>query len=318
MLILSPKWRDQLHRCFFFYYSLIRIGGYTVKKIFKDAVGIPSQIRAERMNLRLWTTWVLVLWLAGAMRCDSAVKKARRCVEYDILNYRRHDLVLQQHVPLSRDHCMFKCARHPSCAAINVRINGTGCELLQASSTCQVTNYVEGWVLISLSECDGVPPWLTTSPADSGWQWITADDPFSEEGLVYMVDRYAHRFVSRVLYRGLYLPGWWRNDGEGFRSIDPFTNTMVKCVSNGQFISFTGATNYTWVDFTSGDDVPDSAIIGGHGHDGAPLYVVKAEFPGSILIIGYYNPMLRASYMAYSGLKQPAHVAMLIHVWTIV
>ena len=318
MLTLSPKWTDQLHRLFFFYYSLLRIGDYTMIKFLTDAVGIPSQIRVERMNLCLWTTWVLVLWLAMATRCDSAVKKARRCVEYEILNYRRHELFLQQHVSLSRDHCMFKCARHPSCAAINVRINGTGCELLQTASTCQVTNYVQGWVLISFPICDGVPPWLTIRPADSGWQWITADDPFNEEGLIYTIDWVAHRFVSRVLYRGLYLPGWWRNDAERFRTIDPFTNTMVKCVSNGQFISFTGATNYTWVDFTSGDDVPDSAIIGGFGYDATPLYVVQKEFPGSILIIGYYNPMLRASYMAYSGLQQSANVAMLLHVWKIV
>ena len=322
-MIIAPTYAHKFTRIngsvtatVFVCYSLLRIGDYTRIKSLADAVGIPSQIRVEMINLCLCTTWMLVLWVI--MPCDSAVEKDRRCVDYEILNYRRHDLVLQQNVSLCRDHCMFKCARHPSCTAINVRINGTGCELLQASSTCQVTNYVRGWVLISLSVCDGVPPWLTIRPADSGWQWITADDPINDEGLMYTIDWVAHRFVWRVLYRGLYLPGWWRNDAERFRTIDPLTNTMVKSVSNGQFISFTRSTNYTWTNYTAGNEVPDSAIIGGYGHDATPLYIVKKEFSGSILIIGYYNPMLGASYMAYGGLQQPANVVMLLHVWTIV
>ena len=265
------------------------------------------------MNRCIGTTWILVLWWARP--CDCTVEKYKRCVEYKIPNYQRDDLILEQHASLSLDHCLFQCSRHPPCAATNVHINGTGCELLQASSTCEDTNHVQGWVFVSFSECYGAPPWLTIRPADSGWQWITADDPISQEGLVYMVDWRAHRFVSRVLYRGLYLPGWWKNDVGRFRTIDPLTNTVIKCASHGEFLSFTGATNYTWANFTSGDEVPHSAIIGGHGHDAIPLYVVKSVFSGPVILTGYYNPKSQASYMVYFGLQQPTTLQILLHDW---
>ena len=268
------------------------------------------------MELCIRRSWILVLWLTKL--CDCTVKKNKRCVEYKIPNYRRDvPILLQKDASLSVDHCICQCVRHPSCAAINVRINGTGCELLQASSTCEDTTHVQGWVFVSLSVCDGVPPWLTTRPADSDWQWITAEDPFSQEGLIHMVDWSAHRFISRVLYRGLYLPGWWKNDVERFRTIDPFTYTMVKCVSNGEFLSFTGATNYMWVDFTAGDDVPDSAIIGGYGHDATPLYVVKAVFSKSAILAGYYNARSQASYIVHGRLRQPTTFQILLYDWNL-
>ena len=191
------------------------------------------------------------------MPCDSAVEKDRRCVDYEILNYGRHDLMLQQNVSLSRDHCMFKCARQPSCAAINVRINGTGCELLQASSTCQVTNHVQGWVLISLSVCDGVPPWLTIRPADSGWQWITADAP-SMRGAWYIRLTGLLIFLSAVCFTAAstFLAGGEMMQKDSALSTHLLTQ-WSNCVSNGQFISFTGSTNYTWTNYTAGNEVPD-------------------------------------------------------------
>ena len=123
------------------------------------------------------------------------------------------------------------------------------------------------------------------------------------------------RYVSRLFYDGLYLPGWYHPaTGTPFRTVSPEDNQVQKCLPySGEFLAFNDTSDYRWF-FTAGDPVPDSAIVIAQLHGGMPLYVVHYTFSGppQYDLTGYYNPITAESYFVYSGVVILSRVNILL------
>ena len=138
------------------------------------------------------------------------------------------------------------------------------------------------------------------------WLWISTKKPRKDTNIVKLTGPYT-RYVSRTLYRGYYLPGWWMADGQNFRAADPVTINDKKC-KYGEFLAFPDPSSYWWIPYTAGDSLPDCALPVSELPDGTPLYIVRY---GSDSIAGFYHPLTKSTYFVYWGVVNPTAVEIL-------
>ena len=121
------------------------------------------------------------------------------------------------------------------------------------------------------------------------------------------------RYVSRTLFHGYFLPGFWRGDGEGFRAVDPVTIQVTKCIS-GEFLALSD-TSFRWVSYTAGDAVPDCALPVTRLPNGMPMYLVSYRYSyskgGNEGISGFYNHVTKTTYFVKSVVINPRRVDIL-------
>ena len=164
---------------------------------------------------------ITILLLLTPVR--GLVTKMRLCVEYKKENHlAKGEYITTSHA--NTEHkCMIKCMRHYPCMAFNNHAVNKTCILMpelwcMSPSSLNDTRYL----LVQLNPCKQQPVFISIRPEERGWSWVTTDDP-SNNADILKLPGFNNRDISRTLYHGYYLPGFWRGDGEGFRAVDPVT-----------------------------------------------------------------------------------------------
>ena len=123
--------------------------------------------------------------------------------------------------------CMIKCMRHDRCMAFNYHAVKKTC-ILMRKMLCMSPSPLNNtrYLFVHLYPCKGQPVWSSVRPEERSWSWVTTDDPRNNADIMKLPG-VNNLYVSRTLYHGYYLPGFWRRDGEGFRSVDPVTMQVM-------------------------------------------------------------------------------------------
>ena len=236
--------------------------------------------------------------------CADTVVKRRLCVDAVVDNYHSEAPVLDTYFMITQNRCFMLCMRLKECQAHQFRHDDGLCELLPTTEYCLPQNVTYGMTCIELNTCGQYPPRQAFLPRTDGWHWVSTTSDLSdaltvgEFGVV--------RYVSRVFERGLYLPGWWRADSFGFRTVRPY-HVSVVCSSSdkpGEFLNFP-AGGYQWSSFTIGDTVPLDAVMGGYWMDLSPLYIVKKNF-GDNTCSGYFSTAMERAFIECNGIQSPS------------
>ena len=212
--------------------------------------------------------------------------KMRLCIQYEMEDYNSSMIPLKKLSEVTRGACFVECLRHQQgsspCRAFHFRQVQGICELLPHDVTCMAENMTPGTTYVHLSECDSVAPWRRINPDSGPLQWVADRD--GALGFLGPFRRY--RYVVRVLYKGMWLPGYATRTAKTARP----DGGIITCRSNIQYINSSEPAPYRWVSFSVGDPVPDGAFVAGYWPNGTPLYIVYwvgVTYAGSFS--GYYN-----------------------------
>ena len=266
-----------------------------------------------RMVIYSTVTVVLVYLVCGI------VIKTKTCVEFQAINYSLNVSILGQRHGIMREECMTSCIRSKvSCGAINFRMIDGACEFLpyQTCMSPQETVETDGTNVVQLGQCDGVPPGIgLLTSTEHRLKWLTS----SEIGARSVFVMGADRKVARVIYKGMYLPGFTTRKG-AFKAYDGKRN-LITCTNAIQYLTYSNTADYVWIHFTVGNQVPVKAIIGGYWPNGSPLYIVKTVPGGGVPEkCGYYNPTTQQSYIQQAGVENgpgPQELEMLLENWLV-
>ena len=203
--------------------------------------------------------------------------------------------------------CMASCVRLEGCWAFNYHVTNKTCILMQKVD-CMATSSPNssGYLFVHLQSCMMQPVQFSVRPADLGWHWITVDDASKVNGYIPEMPSDTARYVSRILYRGCYLIGWWSLKGRGslFRAVDPVTRQMIRCPI-GEFLVFPNNSSYVWAPYTPGEPLPYLALPLSQLPDGVIFYLVRywlMNVKGNIeRISGCYNHGTKSTHFVNSG-----------------
>ena len=241
--------------------------------------------------------WVITLHLLLSPGSCSVTKR-RLCIEYKKENYSAKSRHIAQLYTETENKCMVSCVRRHPCMAFNYHAVNKTCILMPRLTCMAPSSLSDSWYLfVHLQSCKLEPVWFSVRPVDRNWKWIIIKHPKNDADTVKLTGSYT-RYVSRTLYRGYYLPGWWMADGKKFRAVDPVTLKDRKC-KYGEFLAFPHPYSYRWIPFTAGKALPDCALPLSELPDGTPLYIVRY---GSDNISGFYNPSTNL-HILYTGVS---------------
>ena len=248
------------------------------------------------MKIYDYKSWVIVAFLLLS-HVSCFMKKRRLCIEYKKENY----LVNGEHLATLHEDdehkCMVNCVRDSHCMAFNYHAEGKTCILMPEVVGCMVpkSHNHTSYLFVHLQPCKSRPVWFSVRPAERGWYWVTTEDPRNHADTVKLPGTKI-RCVSRILYQGYYLPGWWLPNG--FRAVNPVTPQVMKC-PYGEFLAFSDPSSYRWTPYTAGDPLPYCALPVSQLPDGTPLYVVSHE-ELALKVAGFYNHVKKSTYFVQS------------------
>ena len=246
--------------------------------------------------IRMSTCSAVIVMLVSLV--GGIVIKTKTCVEFQLINYSVNVPILGQRHGITREECMTSCIRNNvTCGAFNFRSIDGACEFLpyQTCMSLQETVKTNDTNVVQLGQCDGVPPGIgLITPPEHRLRWLT----LSQKGTRNVINMGTGRSVARVIYKGMYLPGFTNSKGD-FKAYDMKRN-VITCTNGIQYLTISAATDYSWVNFTAGDQAPTSSVIGGYGPDGSSLFVVKTikkPGPEKRVKFGYYDPATQEAYI---------------------
>ena len=240
----------------------------------------------------------------------ASINKTRLCVEYEIPDYWAEEKALSVIPGMTRAHCMTQCVRQPLCRAFNFRPVDGNCRLLPEYLDCRTPNTTVGWLYVSLSTCSQRQPWQSTRPMESGWQWITSENPSVRNGTL----QFGRRFASRIHHKGLYLPGWWSPWPRGiFRGAIPHEERRQNC-DVGEFLVLPDPARFIWTPVNMRNPAPINAVIGGYAADSTPLYVAR-RLINSDMMPGFYNAAKKMLVIVYNSYTVYTTGDLLLFVW---
>ena len=195
----------------------------------------------------------------------------KMCLLYEFNNYASNNTeVIERFDGMTKPQCMLSCVRNNSCVAFNFRRNDGNCELLETVEGCMSHDITMGTIFVQLTKCDGTAPWKVMSQTLEKLQWREPRHIGDRE----VVRADAHRHVVRVLYQGVYLTGFIRDSINVVFVVD-MNGNRIRCPLSVQVLTSVDSNDYSWLKYEMGDPIPSSAVVGGYGQDGTPLYVVN-------------------------------------------
>ena len=246
--------------------------------------------------------------------------KIRLCAEFEIDNFASNQTTpLTTIMALLTRQCMLKCVQIRPCMAFNYRSYDGQCVLL-AKETCLIPNIAPGWKYISLATCQNRAPWRSIRPDNYGWNWTQLDDPQSRNDVIGVTANRPSRFVGRIFYKGLYLPGWGqKKKGESkVRAVDPTEETKASCLAGGEYIILGDDFMHQWIPLEVGGKVPENAVLAGYDPNFSPLFIVRALING-IPVSGYYHPGTKMAHFIFGRAQKSTNLKILTikskHVW---
>ena len=260
------------------------------------------------MNIFDCTSWIITLFLLQNPGICLTPKR-RLCVEYKKENY----LEKSQHITTvhadTRGKCMASCVRRYPRMAFNYHIINKTCILMRRVK-CMAPSSLNnpGYLFVYLQSCKSQPVWFSVRRADRGWHWVTTDDPGKNADTIKVrIDR----FVSRMLYRGYYLLGWWIGDGSAFRAVDPATPKIARS-PYGEFLAFPYSSSFRWISYIAWDSLPDCALTVFQLPNGTPFYAVKSR----LQISGFYSHVAKSTYFVGGSVLNSPSVEILCGTYT--
>ena len=245
---------------------------------------------------------------------NTSTTKSKRCVEYRQQEGRRKQTILGIVMNTTEKDCFIQCVRNQHCKAYNIWHGNGTCELLPKFRKCGEIEKQNGCTFVHLGDCNKGVPWYTVRRdwgAESTclrWQYF---DYISECPSAYKRAPAEDYCVALIAYRGLYLPGWYR-EGDKFGSVTP-DEGLAYCRS-GYLLQVASICSVVWREYTVGDLVPERAVVGGIWKDGSPLYIV-ADYIQNTWAIGYYRPSVQRSFiMIYAEIYNPQNMKILLAV----
>ena len=258
------------------------------------------------MKIAECSSWCVILLLLKTANCT--VTKRHLCVQFKKENY----FVQVQHIEnlhADTEHkCMVNCVRRYPCMAFNYHVLNKTCILMpELGCMTPIPPFSSRYLLVHLQPCKLQPPWRSVPPPESIWHWVITDDPNNNTHTVMV----QHYFVSRTLYQGYYLLGWWFSDGWDFRAVEPVTYQVTYC-THGEFLTFSDPSSYEWIPYNAGDMLPNDALSISRLPDGTPLYLVTFESVElGNTVSGYYNHLTKMAHLVHYGAISPLVVNIL-------
>ena len=121
----------------------------------------------------------------------------------------------------------------------------------------------------------------------------------------------AIRRVGRLLYHGMYLPGY-RQHNPAFTGLPD--GSKVNCTHNlFHHLIFDGSFGYQWISFYAGDIIPPNAVVSGYWPDNSALYVVYVTVGNNNKRIpAYYNADPERVYSTFDVQSHMMHMLVVI------
>ena len=211
---------------------------------------------------------------------QCVVHKTRRVVEFTMDDYHPGGEPIQTLEGLTRNKCMSSCVRIGNCSAFNFRSEDGMCMLhpVYTMTECMAENFTEGLEYVHMTNTpNGVTPWQGVRTKEYHKQWKV--NPATRTGIPYVKsDMNAKRHVARVVYKGLYLPGYTERFNRRFKMVTPdgIRHTFEQCRRMVQYLVFKNSSYFKWEVFYAHWAIPSNAVIGGYWPDGTPLYIASA------------------------------------------
>ena len=269
---------------------------------------MPFHKKGLKRSHRFYASWVITIFLLLNPSSCSTTKR-RLCVEYKKDNYLSDSELITTLYAETEKKCLVSCVRREPCMAFNYHVSIKTC-ILMPGVTCMAPDspHGTGYLFVHLHLCKRRPPWFSVRPAEGSWHWVTSDHPSNDVSIINIPKNPA-RYVSRTLYQGYYLPGWWRDDKKAFRAVEPTTPQVTKCPF-GEFLAVSASSSYWWVSYNAGESLPEGALPLSQLPDGTPLYSVKVGFETTTLC-GFYNHLTNTTYFVNFAIYNPTAVDIL-------
>ena len=181
----------------------------------------------------------------------GVIMKNNMCLLYEFDNYASGDTtVIERFGGMTRPQYMLSCVRNDSFAAFHFRRNDRNCELLGTVEGCMSHDITMGTIFVQLTKCVGTAPWKVISQTLEKLQW---KDP-RHIGDREVVRKNADRHVARILYQGIYLTGFIKDDNNELYVVD-MNETRIHCSQFVQVLSCADSSDYTWLWYEIGEPI---------------------------------------------------------------
>ena len=233
--------------------------------------------------------------LEGYVFRNNSIYKRQTCLQFEMEDHTSTAIVIGRQCYCSKMECMTSCTRHRSCNTFHFRSIDCTCELLRTSEMCMSHNVTSGTIFVRLSRCKGIPPWNVITPTQRKLQWMGPHDAGSRQPVLATSTSTHKRQVARVLHEGTYVPGFAYVLSGKFLAV-LMNGEKVKCYEAFQVLTYIRPDDYSWINFTAGDEVPASAVVSGYWRDGTPLYVINV-YNNVTWKPGFYNAATEMIYV---------------------
>ena len=202
----------------------------------------------------------------------GAIMKNKMCVLYEFKNYVSNGAtVIESTDGKTKSQCMSSCVHYDTCTTFHFQTSGGKCELLESSEGCMSYDFTIDSIFVQLTKCNGVPPWKVVSPVLQKLQWKNPRDVGDRK----VLRPYKGRYVARTFYRGIYLPGYVKDNNMLY--VVDMNHKRIACSLFVEILTCVNSSDYTWLEYEPGESIPSSAGVGGFGQGGTPLYVVTVK-----------------------------------------
>ena len=223
--------------------------------------------------------------------------KNKMCLLYEFHDYASNDTtVIERFDGTTKPQCMLSCVRDNYCSAFNFHSNDGKCELLDTSEGCMSYDLRMGTIFVQLTQCDGTAPWRVVSPALEKLQWKDPRHIGDREFIRFDAERH----VARIIYQGIYMTGYLMSKKDDELFVVDMNGDRIYCSLFVEVLTCVNSSDYSWLDYAPGEPIPSSAVGGGFGQDGIPVYVICIKLADWKL--GYYSDRNKMLYV--KGLKK--------------
>ena len=252
------------------------------------------------MNVNIVQLTVVTAFAAKVFaETNSPVYKRRMCLQFEMKDHSKPASVIGQRYYRSKAECITSCTRHRSCSAFNFRSLDGSCGLLETSpEMCMSHNVTKGSTLVKMTACNKMHPWKVIKPTPKKLRWMEPHDVGFRQMITVSTKSASgnSRHVAHALHEGVYLPGFVNARQGRFHGLT-MENDIIECNEAFRVLTYAHPNDYMWINFTIGDGVPPSAVVGGYWRDGKPLYVISAPSPTGIWKSGFYDAVATHIYV---------------------
>ena len=208
--------------------------------------------------------------------------------------------------------CVLLGISQDNCHALNYDISRKLCEVISMHGSVLEMQTSDTYVFASINNTEdflntGVRYTCTLGPVQ--WKEQATRDFTPLENVVHADEATEWNYVCKATIGDNEIPGVVDNSKackfiyKNLASFSQIYRTLTVVVD-------TGLATANWMNYTTGDEVPEEAFVGGHLSQVTPLYVCRASING-VQYIGHYNPKTGLAYIHSGSVQNPVTVSLL-------